>query len=62
MKQTIVKDIQFTLKDTSTSLRLFDSCTLRGSEFRQAFDTITKVEEMHNSLTEKTERIRGVIE
>mgnify|MGYP003152690687 CR=1 FL=1 len=52
-------EITFNLKDTSMLLRIFDATTLSGSEFRNAVDTMRKVEDLHTYLTENSVTVKG---
>ena len=52
-------EIAFTLKDTSLLLRIFDATTLTGVEFRQAYEVMNKIEELHRFLTEHSVDVKG---
>ena len=52
-------EIAFTLKDTSLLLRIFDATTLTGVEFRQAYEVMNKIEELHRLLTEHSVDVKG---
>jgi len=51
------KKATFTIRDTDFLLKIISSTNIPGNELNQAMDTVTKLREIHNVLSNKEETV-----
>ena len=53
----VIRKATFTIKDTDFLLKIIASTNIPGTELNQAMDTVTKLREIHNILSNKEETV-----